>query len=74
MNAAILGCFLLLLGSIAGWWLTWRRIGNDNPATHPLYRRYQALTAAVATLLILLALLIVFSSDPGDPEDYLWWP
>jgi len=40
----------------------------------PHYRTYQILIASIAALVIVLTLLIVFSSDPGDPDDYLFRP
>jgi hypothetical protein len=39
-----------------------------------LYKLHQVLVALIAFMIILLALLVVLSSDPGDPEQYLFWP
>ena len=66
--------FILLLLCIAAWLLIKRKLDRQNPSAHPRYRQFQVLTGLIATLIMLLALLIVFSSDPGDPENYLWWP
>ena len=53
-----------------------RELGNSDleKAGDSLARAHQLLTPLITGLLILVALLIIFSSDPGDPEDYLFWP
>jgi NhaP-type Na+/H+ or K+/H+ antiporter len=70
----IVALFVLLLVCVFGWLYIYRSIGQGNPINHPRYRLYQSLLGLIATLVILLALLIVFSSDPGNPDDYLWRP
>jgi hypothetical protein len=74
MHFTIIALFILLAISILGWWLLHRRFGHQHTADHPHFRLYRALPGLIATLAILVTLLIVFSSDPGDPDDYLWWP
>lgn len=75
MHLVIVALFLLLLACVLGWLSIYRGIGQASPPNHPRYRLYQALLALIATLTIVLALLIVFSSNPGgDADDYLWWP
>ncbi len=72
MHFVILTVFVLLLASIVGWLSLYHGIGAGGSRGHPRYRLYQALLALIATLAIVLALLIVFSSEPGDPDDFLW--
>lgn len=74
MHSIIVSLFVLLLICVSGWLSIYHSIGQSNPSNHPQYRLYQSLLGLIATLAILLALLIVFSSDPGNPDDYLWWP
>ena len=63
--------FVLLMLCIGAWLLLRRKLGS-NPAAHPRYRQHQLLIGLIAALIILITLLIVFSSEPGDPDDYLW--
>ena len=42
--------------------------------SHSLYRLHQVLIAVIAMLAISLAVIVVLSSDPGDPDYYLFWP
>jgi hypothetical protein len=74
LHSVIIALFLLTIACAFGWFTIHRRLDPENRAAHPHYRIYQFLTAGIAALVILLALLIVFSSDPGDPDDYLFWP
>lgn len=66
--------FVLLLASILAWILIYRRL---NPADRPssrYYRWHQLLIALIALLATLVAVIVVLSSDPGDPDHYLFWP
>jgi len=74
LHFIIIALFLLTLACVIGWYAIHRRLDPDNRAAHPHYRVYQVLIASIATLIIVLTLLIVFSSDPGNPDDYLFWP
>jgi len=74
LHFIIIALFLLTIACVIAWLTLYRRLDPDNRAAHPRYRTYQVLTASIAALVIVLALLIVFSSDPGDPDDYLFWP
>ena len=74
MHSIIVSLFVLLLVCVFGWLSIYRSIGQGNPINHPRYRLYQSLIGLIAALVILLALLIIFSSDPGNPDDYLWRP
>jgi uncharacterized membrane protein YidH (DUF202 family) len=71
MHLLILTVFGLLLACIADWLRLRRKFRARDPAAQPQYRRYQVLIGLIALLTILLALLIIFSSDPGNPDDYL---
>jgi len=66
LHFIIIALFLLTLACVIGWYAIHRRLDPDNRAAHPHYRVYQVLIASIATL--------IFSSDPGNPDDYLFWP
>lgn len=74
MHLTIVALFVLLIVCLLCWLHLYRSIGEGNSRSHPRYRLYQSLLGLIATLTIVLALLIVFSSDPGITEDNLWWP
>jgi len=74
VHSIIISLFVLLLACLLGWLSIYRSIGGGNPSDHPRYRLYQILIGLIALITILLALLFVFSSDPGNPDNYLWWP
>lgn len=74
LHSIIVALLLLTIACAIGWFMIHRRLDQENRAAHPHYRTYQVLIASIATLVIVLTLLIVFSSDPGDPDDYLSWP
>ena len=69
MHSIIVSLFVLLLVCVFCWLYIYRSIGQGNPSNHPRYRLYQSLIGLIATLVILLTLLIVFSSDPGNPDN-----
>lgn len=66
--------FVLLLASILAWILVYRRLNPRDLSSSRYYRWHQLLIALIALLAILVAVVIVLSSDPGDPDDYLFWP
>lgn len=66
--------FILLLASILAWILVYRRLNPEDMTSSPYYRWHQLLIALIALLAILVAVIIVLSSDPGNPDDYLFWP
>ncbi len=68
------GGFILLLGSIALWLLVYRRLDREDRSRGRYYRWYQLLTALIALLAILVAVAVVLSSDPGNPDDYIFLP
>ena len=74
MHLLIVVLFVLLLASGYYWLLLHRKHGSIMGRTHAKHRHYQILVGLIATLVILLALLIIFSSDPGIPDDYLGLP
>ena len=74
MHSVVIALFLLLLLCLFGWWSVYRRMGRSGNASHPLYRVHQILLGLLSTLLMVLALLIVFSSDPGSGHEHLFWP
>lgn len=74
VHLSIIGLFFLLLIVIGVWLLIYRKLDKRDPSKHPAYRSHQWLVLAIATLVILLTLLVVLSSDPGNPEDYQFWP
>ena len=74
LHFIIQALFVLLLASICGWLVIYRRVNPRDIASSPYYRWHQLLIALIALLAILVAVIIVLSSDPGDPDDYLFWP
>jgi hypothetical protein len=67
VNAA----FLLLLASISLWILVYWRLYRRDPENDRYYRYHQILIALIALLSILLAVVIVMSSNPGEADLYL---
>lgn len=63
--------FVLLLACIALWVWIYRRLDREQPESDRYYRWHQALILLIAVLAILLAVIIVLSSDPGEPDLYL---
>lgn len=74
LHFIIIALFFLLLLSVVFWMLVYRQLDPDNLAAHRLYKLHQVLVALIAAMTILLTMLVVLSSDPGDPEHYLFWP
>lgn len=68
------GLFVILLASILAWILIYRRMNPRDMTSSRYYRWHQLLIALIALLAILVAVIIVLSSDPGNPDDYLFWP
>ena len=66
--------FLLLIASILLWLVIYRRLNPNDMSSNPYYRWHQVLVALIALLAILVAVVVVLSSDPGDPDNYLFWP
>ena len=62
------GMFLLLLASITAWIAVYRRMDPRQAANDRYYRWHQILIGLIALLSILLAVVIVLSSDPGEPS------
>jgi hypothetical protein len=63
--------FLLLLASITAWIGVYRRMDPKRTPGDRYYRWHQVLIVLIALLSILLAVVIVLSSDPGEPDLYL---
>jgi hypothetical protein len=63
--------FVLLLASVSLWILVYWRLSRRDPKSDRYYRYHQILIALIALLSILLAVVIVLSSDPGPPDLYL---
>jgi hypothetical protein len=63
--------FLLLLASTSLWILVYWRLYRRDPQNDRYYRYHQILIGLIALLSILLAVVIVLSSDPGEPDLYL---
>ena len=68
------GMFILLLASTILWYLIYRRLNPRDLQSSPYYRWHQILVALIALLAILIAVVVVLSSDPGDPDNYVFWP
>lgn len=68
------GLSLALIVVTLLWWRLYRRLGPAPPRRDRAYRLQQLLMVLIATLTIVVALLIVFASDPGNPDDYLLGP
>ena len=66
--------FVSLLASIAAWLWIYRRLNPHDRTSSPYYRWHQILIALIALLAILVAVVVVLSSDPGDPDNYWFWP
>ena len=66
--------FILLLASVILWIGIYRKLNPTDLRSSPYYRWHQLLVALIATLAILVAIVVVLSSDPGDPDAYLFWP
>ena len=60
--------FLLLLASITAWITVYRRMDPKQAQNDRYYRWHQILIGLIALLSILLAVVIVLSSDPGEPS------
>ena len=63
--------FLLLFASITAWIAVYRRMDPKRASGNRYYRWHQVLIGLIALLSILLAVVIVLSSDPGEPGLYL---
>ena len=74
LHFIIIALFVLLLLSVICWMLVYRQFDPKTMKAHPLYKLHQVLVALIAAMIILLTMLVVLSSDPGDPEQYLFWP
>lgn len=74
LHFIIITLFVLLMLSVGFWMLVYRQFDPKNLTAHPLYKLHQVLVALIAFMIILLTMLVVLSSDPGDPEHYLFWP
>ena len=74
LHAIIIGLFLATIACSIAWFRVYRLLDPEKRSADPRYRHYQVLTGAIATLVILVSLLIVFSSEPGNPTEHLFWP
>lgn len=74
LQLTVNGLFILLLASILAWILIYRRMNPKDLPSSRYYRWHQLLIALIALLAFLVAVIIVLSSDPGDPDNYLYWP
>lgn len=74
LQITINALFVLLLASIGAWILIYRKLNPRDISSSRYYRWHQLLIALIALLAILVAVIVVLSSDPGNPEDYLFWP
>ena len=66
--------FVLLLGSIAAWLVIYRSLNPEDLTSSRYYRWHQLLVALIALLAILVSVIVVFSSDPGNPDGYIFLP
>ena len=74
MHAIVLALLFGLAVATLAWWRLYRGHGSSPPREPRAYRLHQLLVAAIAALTIVIAMLIVLSSDPGNPEEFLYWP
>ncbi len=74
LHFIIIALLVLILLSMVFWMLVYRQFDPKNLTAHPLYKLRQVLVALIAAMIILLTMLVVLSSDPGDPDNYLIWP
>ena len=73
LHITINALFVLLGASIAIWMVIYRRLNPGDLPSSRYYRWHQLLVALIGLLAILVAVVVVLSSDPGDAEDYLFW-
>ena len=66
--------FILLLASITAWLIIYRRLDPRDQSGNRYYRWHQVLIGLIALLAILVAVVIVLSSDPGNPDNYTFLP
>ena len=69
----VIWLFLLLMASLLVWVKIYRGLDRDNPTASPGYRTHQWLIALITLLIFLLVVFIVFSSDPGNADEELFW-
>ena len=74
LHAIIIGLFLVTIACSIAWLRIYRQLDPADRSADPRYRYYQVLTGAIAALVILVTLLVVFSSEPGNPGEHLFWP
>lgn len=72
-HLAVIWIFLLLIASLIAWIKIYRGLDQADPPSSPGYRTHQWLIALITLLTFLLVLLIVFSSDPGNTDEELFW-
>lgn len=73
LHLVIIALFALLLLSLCVWLLLYLGPNSASRPSSPWYRWHQLLIGLIATLTILLAILVVLSSDPGELDEYLYW-
>lgn len=74
LHFTVRALFVVLLASIVVWLWIYQRLNPHDLASSPYYRWHQLLVALIALLAILIAVVVVLSSDPGNPDDYWFWP
>ena len=72
-HLAVIWLFLLLMASLVVWVKIYRGLDRNNLPASPGYRTHQWLIALIMLLILLLVVFIVFSSDPGNTDEELFW-
>lgn len=73
LHISVVALFVSLMISLVIWIRVYRGLDRGNLPESPGYRAHQWLIALIMLLILLLAVLIVFSSDPGNADEELFW-
>lgn len=68
-------CLLgLLLAAVLLWLWMWRYLDPEAVQDGSYRRLNQGLIILITVLILLTSMLIIFSSDPGNPDNYQFLP
>lgn len=74
IHAIVNGLVVALVITTVYWWRRHRRLGPGARRQDRACRVQQLLIALIAILAILVPVLIVLSSDPGNPDAFRYGP
>ena len=72
-HIAVVTLFISLMVSLVVWVRVYRGLDRKNLPASPGYRTHQWLIGLIMLLILLLVVFIVFSSDPGNTDEELFW-